>query len=443
MTAKKDIFSGSIRVHPAKGLRGEVSVPGDKSISHRSVMLGSIAGGVTEVTGFLEGEDNLSTIAAFRSMGVKIDGPDNGRVVIHGRGMDGLTEPEDVIDAGNSGTTTRLLTGLLSAQPFFSVITGDSSLRKRPMKRVVEPLAKMGARISGRSGGNLLPLAITGSKLKGISYRTPVASAQLKSALLLAGIQAEGETIIEEPERSRDHTERMLALFGATVKTEGNSVIVGSTKKLNGCKIKIPGDISSAAFFMVGALITPGSELLIRDVGVNPTRTGIIRILKKMGASIEVLNKSGQRDSSGEPVADILVKSSLLKGVEVSGEELVPAIDEFPIICVAAAFAHGRTRITGARELRVKESDRIAVMSRSLSSIGVNNREEEEGIEIEGLGKGEAIGGEVESHGDHRIAMAMAMAGLRCVKGVGITGASSVDVSFPGFFEILSRVAVR
>ncbi len=440
MNAKKDIFAGSVTIQPAKGLKGEISVPGDKSISHRSVMLGSIAGGVTEVTGFLEGEDNLSTIAAFRSMGVKIDGPENGRVVIHGKGMDGLTEPEDVIDAGNSGTTTRLLTGLLSAQPFFSVITGDSSLRKRPMKRVVEPLAKMGARISGRSGSNLLPLAITGSKLKGIRYRTPVASAQLKSALLLAGIQAEGVTVIEEPERSRDHTERMLALFGASVKTEGNSVIVNSTKKLNGCKINIPGDISSAAFFMVGALMTSGSELLIRDVGVNPTRTGIITILKKMGASIEVI---GLKQSSGEPVADILVKSSLLRGVEISGEELVSAIDEFPIICVAAAFAHGKTRITGARELRVKESDRIAVMSRSLRAIGVNNREEEEEIEIEGLGKGEAAGGEVESHGDHRIAMSMAMAGLRCRKGVGIAGASSVDVSFPGFFEILSRVAVR
>lgn len=439
MAAKKDIFSGSVKISQAKGLRGEISVPGDKSISHRSVMLGSIADGVTEVTGFLEGEDNLSTIGAFRSMGISIDAPGHGNVVIHGKGMDGLREPEDIIDAGNSGTTTRLLTGILSAQPFFSVITGDSSLRKRPMKRVVEPLIKMGARISGRKGGSLLPLAITGARLKGVYYKTPVASAQLKSALLLAGIYADGETAIEEPERSRDHTERMLKLFGAYVKTKGNSVVVNSTKRLNGCKIKIPGDISSAAFFMAGALITSGSELLIKDVGVNPTRTGVINILRKMGGSIEILN---EREASGEPVADILVKSSRLKGVEVNGQELLSAIDEFPIICVAAAFAEGTTRITGAGELRVKESDRVAVMSGSLSSIGVKNKEEKEGITIEGLGTIEAEGGEVESHGDHRIAMSMAMAGLKCRKGVSISGAASVDVSFPGFFKTLSGVTV-
>jgi len=432
----KDIFTGKEHAAPGKGLKGEITVPGDKSISHRSVILGSIAEGRTEISGFLEGEDNLSTIAAFSLMGVNIE-RDGSRVTVEGRGLDGLQEPTDVINAGNSGTTTRLLLGLLAGRPFFSVITGDESLRSRPMKRVVEPLTQMGAVITGRKGSSVLPLSVSGRRLKGIAYRTPVASAQLKSAILLAGLSADGETIVNEPEKSRDHTERMLRLFGVDVKTSGNSTSVRSTNRLTGCKIIVPGDISSAAFFMAGAAFTTGSELLIKDTGINPTRVGIIDILKKMGGSIEL---NSVRESSGEPVGDILVRGSRLKGVDIDGSELLPAIDEFPIICVAAAFAEGTTRISGAGELRVKESDRIAVMSECLAAIGIKNTEIEDGIIIEGLGAKNAKGGTIKSYGDHRIAMALAMAALRTETGVEIEGAASVDVSFPGFFKLLSKV---
>lgn len=437
MGEKKDIFAGSVIASPARGLKGTVTVPGDKSISHRSIILGSIATGVTEVEGFLEGEDNLSTLNAMRLMGVKIVRPEEDKVIVNGAGMAGLGEPPDCIDSGNSGTTARLLTGLLSAQPFFSVITGDSTLRKRPMKRVVEPLSMMGASISGRLNGSYLPLAISGRWLKGISYRTPVASAQLKSALLLAGIYAEGETVIEEPEKSRDHTERMLRAFGADIDVRGNAVRVRSTKTLNGCKIIVPGDISSAAFFMVGAAIAPESELLVKNVGINPTRTGIIKIIKRMGGTIDIENR---REVSGEPVGDILVKSSRLKGIAISGAELLPAIDEFPVICVAAAFAEGTTTVSGAGELRVKESDRIAVMAESLASIGVEVKEKEDGIIIKGVGPGHVKKGVIKSHGDHRIAMALSMAALRSADGIGIEGAGCVDVSFPGFFSVLDSV---
>ena len=432
-----DIFGGTVRALPAKGLKGEMRVPGDKSISHRSVFFGSIAEGTTEVTGFLEGEDNLSTISAFRLMGVDIK-RDAGRVIINGKGFEGLREPSDIIDAGNSGTTTRLLTGLLSSLPFFSVITGDASLRARPMKRVVEPLLKMGASIAGRKDASLLPLAITGRKLKGIRFESPIASAQIKSAILLAGLSADGETVVIEPEKSRDHTERMLRLFGADLKVDGNAVSVRSTNALTGCKIDVPGDISSAAFFIVGAALTGASELVIRDVGLNPTRFGIIDILKKMGGSIET---TGLSAVSGEPVGDLVVRGSHLMGAEISGHELLPAIDEFPIICVAAAFAEGTTTIAGAGELRVKESDRIAVMSECLSAIGVHNEERPDGIVIEGTGGRPVKGGSIRSHGDHRIAMAMAMAALNSIDGIQIEGAQSVDVSFPGFFSALGKVA--
>jgi len=437
MSEKKDIFAGSVTATPAKGLKGTVTVPGDKSISHRSIIFGSIATGVTEIEGFLEGEDNLSTLNAMRLMGVKIDRPEEHKVIVNGAGMTGLSEPPDCIDSGNSGTTARLLTGLLSAQPFFSVITGDSTLRKRPMKRVVEPLSMMGASISGRLNGGYLPLAISGRKLKGISYRTPVASAQLKSSLLLAGIYAEGETVIEEPEKSRDHTERMLRAFGADIDVRGNAVRVRSAKTLNGCKVVVPGDISSAAFFMVGAAIALESELLIKNIGINPTRTGIIKIIKRMGGSIDIENR---REVSGEPVGDVLVKSSRLKGIAIGGAELLPAIDEFPIICVAAAFAEGTTTISGAGELRVKESDRISVMAESLASIGVEVKEKDDGIIIKGVGPDHVKKGDIKSHGDHRIAMAMAMAALRSADGIGIEGAGCVDVSFPGFFSVLDSV---
>lgn len=439
MSQAKDIFSGKVLALPANGLKGEMRVPGDKSISHRSVFFGSMASGTTEVTGFLEGEDNLSTISAFRLMGVDIT-RDGSSVTIKGKGLAGLTEPTDVIDAGNSGTTTRLLTGLLSSLPFFSVITGDASLRKRPMKRVVDPLLKMGAVIAGRKDASLLPLAISGRKLKGIHFSSPIASAQLKSAILLAGLSAEGETTVVEPEKSRDHTERMLALFGADIKVSGNAVSVRSTNTLTGCRIDVPGDISSAAFFMVGAALTNDSELLLRDVGLNPTRVGIIDILKKMGCEIETANF---REASGEPVGDLVVRNSTLKGTSIAGSELLPAIDEFPIICVAAAFAEGTTTISGAGELRVKESDRIAVMSECLNAIGVRNEEKPDGIIIEGTGGKPVKRGTITSHGDHRIAMAMAMAALNSINGIEIEGAGSVDVSFPGFFTALGKVATR
>jgi len=420
---------------PAKGLEGEIKVPGDKSISHRAVILGSIADGKTEVTNFLPGEDNLRTVGALSKMGAAIERPSPSTVIINGAGMRGLKEPDDFIDCGNSGTTARLLTGLLSAQSFFSALTGDSSLRKRPMKRVVVPLTRMGAKITGRVSGEYLPLAITGGKLKGIIYSTPVPSAQLKSSLLLAGLYAEGETTIKEPQKSRDHTERMLKKFGAKVTSDGNKASIKKTRALKACNIDVPGDISSAAFFIVGALITADSELLIKDVGVNPTRCGIIDILKKMRADIEILNfKEGE-----EPKADLLVRSSRLKGVDIGGKELLPAIDEFPVLCVAAAFAEGVTNISGAGELRVKESDRISVMAEELTKIGVLVREKKDGIVIEGRGK-KIKGGKVTSHGDHRVAMAMAAAGLASDGGIEIEGADCVDVSFPGFFKELERV---
>lgn len=439
MSQAKDIFTGRVLALPAKGLKGALSVPGDKSISHRCVFFGSMAEGTTEVRGFLEGEDNLSTISAFRLMGVDIT-REGTNVTIRGKGLSGLCEPTDVIDAGNSGTTTRLLTGLLSSLPFFSVITGDASLRKRPMKRVVAPLLKMGAVIAGRKDASLLPLAISGRKLKAIRFESPIASAQLKSAILLAGLSAEGETVVVEPEKSRDHTERMLSLFGADIKVDGTAVSVRSTNALTGCRIDVPGDISSAAFFIVGAALTQGSELLLRDVGLNPTRVGIIDILKKMGGQIETAEF---REASCEPVGDLVVKSSPLKGAEITGSELLPAIDEFPIICVAAAFAEGVTSISGAGELRVKESDRIAVMSECLSAIGVKNEERPDGIIIEGTGGRPVKGGLIRSHGDHRIAMSMAMAALNSINGIEIEGAGSVDVSFPGFFSTLGKVAIR
>lgn len=434
-----DTMAAGLLVPPAGGLKGEITMPGDKSISHRAVILGAIADGTTEVENFLEGEDNLSTIAAFRAMGVEIERPGPQRLKITGAGLQGLQEPSDVIDAGNSGTTARLLTGLLSAQAFFTVLTGDASLRTRPMKRVVVPLIKMGAQISGRKDGNLLPLAITGRTLKGISYSSPVASAQLKSAILLAGLYARGETIVAEPGKSRDHTERMLKLFGAKVLVEGKSVMVKPVKKLDGASLTVPGDLSSAAFFIVAALVTPASELLIKGVGVNTTRTGVVDILCRMGAEIRMFEP---RDVSGEPVADILVKSSRLKGVEITGAELVAAIDEFPVLCVAAAFAEGETTVSGAGELRVKESDRIAVMSECLSSLEVKSVEREDGIVIEGTGGNPVKGGKVKSHGDHRVAMSMAVAALRSETGVEIDDPEAVDVSFPGFFSLLDSLRV-
>jgi 3-phosphoshikimate 1-carboxyvinyltransferase len=425
----------SITIKPASAINGEITVPGDKSISHRSIMLGAIANGTTTVRGFLRGGDNMATMGAFRSMGVQIE--DDGKtVVIQGKGLHGLNEPGDVIDCGNSGTTIRLITGLLAGQSFFSVVTGDQYLRKRPMKRVVEPLSRMGARIIGRNQGSLAPLAISGGALNAIGYESPVSSAQIKSAIMLAGLYADGDTSVREPSLSRDHSERMFRLFGASLEIFNSGVTVKGGVELQGQAISVPGDISSATFFIVAALITPGSELLIRNVGVNPTRTGAIDILRSMGGDIELLD---EREVSGEPVADILVRSSLLKGCAIAGSVVPRAIDEFPAICVAAACAEGTTTIRDARELRVKETDRISAMATNLRCLGVAVEESDDGMTI--CGVEQLSGGSVESFGDHRIAMSLSVAALVSRDGITIADTECVATSFPSFFPLLEQVA--
>jgi 3-phosphoshikimate 1-carboxyvinyltransferase len=424
-------------VKKAMGVRGEISVPGDKSISHRSIMLGSIAKGETSVSGFLRGEDNFATLNAFRAMGVGIE--DDGTILkITGKGLHGLQEPSDVLDCGNSGTSMRLLTGLLAGQRFFSVLTGDQYLRKRPMRRVIDPLSEMGAAILGRSGGEKAPLAISGRELNAISYTSKVASAQVKSALMLAGLYAKGATTVTEPHLSRDHSERMFRYFGADIETAGTTVTVRGGCELRGQEVTVPGDISSAAFFMVAATIVPGAELLIKGVGVNPTRTGIIDILTSMGANIELLE---QRQISGEPVADLLVRSARLKGIEIGGDVIPRAIDEFPVISVAAALAEGRTIIKDARELRVKETDRIAAMANNLRSCGGRVEETEDGMVIDGVER--LTGGEADSFGDHRIAMSMLVAGLVAEGGMTVNDVSCIETSFPTFIQLLEQVAAR
>lgn len=425
----------SISLKPVSRLRGEITVPGDKSISHRSIMLGALGNGVTTVKGFLRGEDNMSTMKAFRSMGVEIE-DDGETVVIHGRGLHGLQEPGDVLDCGNSGTTIRLITGLLAGQSFFSVVTGDQYLRKRPMKRIVEPLSLMGASIRGRKQGTLAPLAIEGSALRPIQYNSPVSSAQVKSAIMLAGLYIDGETVIHEPSLSRDHSERMFSLFGASVTRLENGVSVRGGCELNGQNVVVPGDISSAAFFMVAGLITPDSEILIRNVGVNPTRTGVIDILKQMGGSIELLD---QRELSGEPIADILVRSSQLKGISISGDVVPRAIDEFPAICVAAACAEGRTTIRDAKELRVKETDRITAMAKNLRLLGVEVSECDDGMDV--IGADCLTGGAIDSFGDHRIAMSLSVASLIARGGITVRDTDCVATSFPTFYSLLEKVS--
>ncbi|MBJ6726870.1 3-phosphoshikimate 1-carboxyvinyltransferase [Geomesophilobacter sediminis] len=427
----------SYSMQKVRSLRGEISVPGDKSISHRSIMLGSIANGVTRVTGFLRGEDALATLGAFRAMGVQID-DDGSNVTIHGKGLRGLVEPTDVLDCGNSGTSMRLLSGLLAGQNFFSVLTGDQYLRNRPMKRVVAPLTKMGGRILGRAGGEKAPLAIVGSRLTGIHYDSPVSSAQVKSAIMLAGLYADGETVVREPHLSRDHSERMLRHFGATVETFDGGVKVCGGTELSARDIAVPGDISSAAFFLVAALIVPHADLLIRGVGVNPTRTGIIDILQAMGGRVTLENL---REESGEPVADLHVLGSCMKGVEISGELVPRAIDEFPVICVAAAMAEGKTVVRGAEELRVKETDRIAAMATNLRQAGVEVIEHPDGMEI--VGRGALSGCTVDSFGDHRIAMSMLIAGLVASGETTVNDVDCIATSFPGFFDLLQGVISR
>jgi 3-phosphoshikimate 1-carboxyvinyltransferase len=425
-------------VQPGGQLRGEARVPGDKSMSHRSIMLGSLAEGVTHVTGFLEAEDALATLQAFRDMGVQIEGPIKGCVTIHGVGKHGLKAPQNELYLGNSGTSMRLLSGLLAGQPFNSVLTGDKSLSGRPMKRVTEPLAAMGATIRTTEKGTA-PLEITGraGQLQGIDYKMPMASAQVKSCLLLAGMYAQGETRVTEPAPTRDHTERMLSGFSYPVKQQGSQVSITAQGKLTAADIDVPSDISSAAFFLVGATIAPGSDITLRHVGINPTRTGVISILRLMGASIEILN---ERVVGGEPVADLHVVSMPLKGIDIP-EELVPlAIDEFPVLFVAAACAEGQTRLSGAEELRVKESDRIQVMADGLHTIGVNAQPTPDGMVIQGGGT--IGGGVVASHGDHRIAMAFAIAGLRAANPITILDCANVNTSFPEFKDLAKNLGL-
>ena len=421
------------RVSPARQLSGELIVPGDKSISHRAIMFASLAEGDTHISGLLRGEDCLSTLKAFQALGVEVDDQAADRLVVKGRGLHGLKEPGDVIDCGNSGTTMRLMSGILAAQPFFSVLTGDRYLRQRPMKRVIQPLSRMGAKILGREGHSKAPLAIDGGRLKPTEYHSPIASAQVKSALLLAGMQTEGTTTVYEPHLSRDHTERMLRYFGVNLESFSGGARVSGLARLEGREVEVPGDISSAAFFLVAGLLVPNSELLLKNVGVNPTRSGIIDILQLMGGSIELLNR---RELSGEPVADLLVKSSDLHGINIAGELIPRAIDEFPVVSVAAVFAEGVTTIQDAEELRVKETDRIAAMCSSLGALGADIAPLADGMKIRG---GEMLrGGRVDSHGDHRIAMSMAVAALRAHEEVEIVDTACTETSFPGFWQLLS-----
>ncbi len=423
--------------NPGGSLTGQLRVPGDKSISHRSIMLGSLAEGTTEVEGFLEGEDALATIQAFRDMGVVIEGPHQGRVTVHGVGLHGLQAPPGPIYLGNSGTSMRLLAGLLAAQPFDTTLSGDASLTKRPMNRVAKPLREMGAVIETAAEGRP-PLTIRGGqKLSGMHYDMPMASAQVKSCLLLAGLYAAGQTSVTEPAPTRDHTERMLQGFGYPVRVEGSTATVEPGYKLNAAQIEVPADISSAAFFMVAASIAEGSDVTLEHVGINPTRTGVIDILKLMGADIELSN---QREVGGEPVADIRVRAAQLKGIEIP-EALVPlAIDEFPVLFVAAACAQGRTVLRGAEELRVKESDRIQVMADGLQTLGVKAEPTPDGIVIEG---GPMGGGEVWAHGDHRIAMSFSVAGLRASAPIRIHDCANVATSFPNFLALAERAGMR
>lgn len=424
----------SVTIQGKGPLRGEVFVPGDKSVSHRAVIFGALAEGRTDIEGFLFGEDCLSTVSCMRQLGATVH--INGDTVsVDGVGLAGLKEPDNILDAGNSGTTARLLLGVLAGQPFYTVLTGDGSLRRRPMGRVTKPLRQMGAVISGRAESTLLPLSVHGSQLTPTTYTSPVASAQVKSAVLLAGLFAEGKTTVTEPEKSRDHTERMLAAFGANVDVKGNSVTVTGRPKLTGRTVRVPGDISSAAFFLVAASIVPGSDLLVRNVGINPTRTGVLDVLTEMGADMEYVNT---RDESGEPVADIRVKAAKLRGVEIGGEIIPRLIDELPVLAVAALFAHGETVVRDAAELRVKETDRIAAMTKELTSLGADMEAREDGFIIRG---GRTLsGGSVKSHDDHRVAMSLCIAALGAGITVELDSPECIAISYPSFLETLKTL---
>ena len=416
-------------------LRGEVTIPGDKSISHRSIMFGSISKGITEIHNFLEGADCLSTISCFRNMGIDIENK-NGIVTVHGKGLRGLNAPSCVLDCGNSGTTTRLISGILAPQHFDVTLTGDDSIQKRPMKRIMEPLSMMGADITSLRDNGCAPLSIRGRQLHGIHYHSNVASAQVKSSILLAGLYADGETTVTEPKLSRNHTELMLQFFGADVRTSGTTATVLPAAELYGNKVQIPGDISSSVYFVAAGLIIPNSEILIRNVGINPTRNGLIRVCKAMGADITLLNEN--RDYS-EPTADILVRTSNLKGTIIEGDIIPTMIDELPTVALMACFADGTTIIRDAAELKVKESNRIAIMVQNLTAMGADVEETEDGMIIHG---GNPLHGAViETKKDHRIAMTFAIAALAAEGETEILDAECVDISYPQFYRDLLSLA--
>ena len=419
-----------MEIQKQRRLRGEITIPGDKSVSHRAVMFGSLAEGTTRITNFLQGADCLSTIHCFRQMGIGIR-QHGQEILVDGRGLHGLCAPSGVLDAGNSGTTTRLMSGILAGQVFESVVDGDASLRTRPMKRIRIPLEEMGAALTSLEKPDCLPLRIRGGHLRGISYHSPVASAQVKSCVLLAGLYADGPVSVTEPVLSRDHTERMLRRFGADVRSEGTRASVRPGPALMAQDITVPGDISSAAYFIAAGLLSPESEILIRNVGINPTRDGILRVCRQMGADVRMLNV---RDE-GEPAADLLVRSSSLHGTVVEGEIIPALIDEIPMIAVMAAFAKGTTVIRDAAELKVKESDRIRTVTDALQAMGARVTPTQDGMIIEG---GAPLhGGEIDSCLDHRIAMAFAVAGTVCDGPLCIRNAECVDISYPGFFSDL------
>ena len=414
-------------------LHGELTVPGDKSISHRAVMFGSLAKGTTKITHFLEGADCLSTISCFRKMGIDIEN-NNGEILVHGKGLHGLSAPADILDVGNSGTTTRLISGILAGQNFVSELTGDNSIQSRPMKRIMTPLLSMGADIASIKGNNCVPLRITGHPLKAIHYDSPVASAQVKSCVLLAGMYSDGITSVTEPVLSRNHTEIMLNYFGAQVTSEETTASIAPEPSLFAREITVPGDISSAAYFIAAGLLVPGSEILLKNVGINPTRDGLLRVCKDMGADITLLNVN----MDGEPTADLLVRTSSLHGTTVGGEIIPTLIDEIPMIAVMAAFAEGTTIIKDAKELKVKESDRILVMAENLSRMGADITPTDDGMIIHG---GKPLHGAViDSYLDHRVAMSFAIAGLLCDGPLSIKGGDCVKISYPEFYEDLYRL---
>lgn len=419
-------------------LQGELHIPGDKSISHRSVMFGAIAEGKTVIKNFLPGADCLSTIDCFKKMGVEIE-QDNSNVTVYGNGLDQLSEPSELLDVGNSGTTIRLMLGILAGRPFHTTVAGDDSIAKRPMKRVTDPLRQMGAKIDGRAGGEFTPLSVRGGNLTAIDFQSPVASAQIKSAVLLAGLQASGTTTVTEPHKSRDHTERMLSMFGVTLEESETSVSIAGGQTLKAADVFVPGDISSAAFFLAAGSLVPNSEIVLKNVGLNPTRTGIIDVLEKMGANLEIEPKD---TGSGEPYGDLKIKTASLKAAEISGDLIPRLIDEIPIIALLATQAEGTTVIKDAAELKVKETNRIDTVASELKKLGAHIEPTEDGIKIHG--KTPLTGGvAVSSHGDHRIGMMLGIAACICEHPIDISRPEAVSVSYPTFFDHIEKLAQK